>query len=80
MGRAPLGPQGHALVDAEAMLLIDDGEGEIGERGGLLEQRVGADRDQGLAAGQTIEHPLPHRLALAAGEHRHRNPQGRKPA
>ena len=38
-----------ALVHAEAVLLVDDGEREIAERDLVLEQRVGADEEIDLA-------------------------------
>ena len=43
--RLALGAERQALVDAEAVLLVDDREAEIAEGDALLEQRVGADRD-----------------------------------
>ena len=42
----------HALADAEAVLLVDDGEAEVVEGDVLLEQRVGADEDRDLARGE----------------------------
>ena len=49
-GDCALAAQGVALLDAEAVLLVDDDEAEVGELDVLLEQRVGADDDAGLAA------------------------------
>ena len=46
---APLGER-RALLDPEAMLLVDDRDGEIGELDLALDQRVGADGDLRLAA------------------------------
>ena len=46
-----LGGERGALLDAEAVLLVDDDQAEVGELHLLLEQRVGADHDPGLAAG-----------------------------
>ena len=43
--RLALGGERQALAHAEAMLLVDHGEAEIGEGDALLEQGVGADRD-----------------------------------
>ena len=43
------------LVHAEAVLLVDDGEGEVAEDDVRLEQRVRADKDVDLARGQTLE-------------------------
>ena len=47
--RAPLGER-LALLDAEAVLLVDDRDGEVGELDVALDQRVRADRDLRLAA------------------------------
>ncbi len=54
VGRAAGGLVGErrTLLDAEAVLLVDDDEPEVGELDLVLEQRVGADHDAGLAAGQ----------------------------
>ncbi len=37
-----------ALLDAEAVLLVDDGDGEVAEGDALLDQRVRADDDVGV--------------------------------
>ncbi len=55
--------EGRTLLDAEAVLLVDDDQAEVGEGHVLLEQRVGADHDAGLAA-RDVEQRLP---ALALG-------------
>ena len=47
---AALGLQRQALVHAEAVLLVDDGEGQVLEHHVGLEQRVRADEDVDLAA------------------------------
>ena len=44
-----------ALVDPEAVLLVDDDQAEIGERDGVLDERVGADHDQRLARRDRLE-------------------------
>ena len=44
-GWAALGPQRVALLDAEAVLLVDDDQAEVGEVDALVEQGVGADDD-----------------------------------
>ena len=36
-----------ALLDAEAVLLVDDGDGEVAQLDALLDQRVRADDDVG---------------------------------
>ena len=46
---SPLRGEREALVHAEAVLLVDDGEREIAERDLVLEQRMGADQQIDLA-------------------------------
>ena len=54
---SPLRGERQALVHAEAVLLVDDGEREIAERDVLLEQRVGADeRCRSRRAARRVEH------------------------
>ena len=50
-----LGLQGEALVHAEAVLLVDDGKGEVSELDVRLEQRVRADQDVDLAALESLQ-------------------------
>ncbi len=45
-GRSP--DERLALLDAEAVLLVDDRDREVGEHDPALDQRVRADRDLGL--------------------------------
>ena len=52
---APLGERG-ALLDAEAVLLVDDGDGEVAEADLLLDQRVRADRDLHVARRDQLAH------------------------
>ena len=52
--------QGGALLDAEAMLFVDDDQGKVGETHRFLEQGVRADDDQRLGG-------IHGRLNLAAG-------------
>ncbi len=40
------------LLDAEAVLLVDDGDGEVGELDGLLDQRVRADGELRFTGGE----------------------------
>jgi hypothetical protein len=47
--RVALGLQSLTLVDAEAVLFVDDGQRQPVEANGVLEQGVGADGDLGLA-------------------------------
>ena len=49
-----------ALLDAEAVLLVDDDQAEVGEPDAVLDQRVGADDDARLP-GLRIEQRLPLR-------------------
>ena len=55
VGGAALGGERQALVDAEAMLLVDDDQGEVAEVDALLEERVGADEEVDRAAGEAGE-------------------------
>ena len=57
-----LAVQRAALVDAEAVLLVDDGDREPVERHRALDQRVGADQQLELAARE-----LPEQVGAAAG-------------
>ena len=51
----PLAVERRALAHAEAVLLVDDDDGERGELDGRLDQRVGADDQRQLAAGELAE-------------------------
>ena len=70
-----------ALLDAEAMLLVDDDEREPLELDALLEQRVRADDDGGAAVGDSRERrgSRARRSARRAAS-RLRNPKGRASA
>jgi hypothetical protein len=61
MGRdtAGLGLEGGPLVDAEAMLLVDDRQSEVGEDHRTLEECVRADDDRRLTAGDALAGPAP---------------------
>ena len=61
-GAVALGAEGVALLDAEAVLLVDDDEAEVGEVDALLQEGVGADDDAGAAVGD-----LGARLPLRRG-------------
>ena len=50
---AALGERG-PLLDAEAVLLVDDRDGEVGELDLALDQRVGADRDPDVPRGDEL--------------------------
>ena len=50
-GRGRLGPQRVPLLDAEAVLLVDHDQAQVGELDLLLDQGVGADDDAGVAGG-----------------------------
>jgi hypothetical protein len=43
--RAVLAPQAGALSHTEAVLLVDDGEAQVVELHGILNQSMGADKD-----------------------------------
>ena len=63
-----LGGERHALVHAEAMLLVDHGEREIGELDFLLDQRVRADDELDRTIGQALHRLLLLLLPVAAGQ------------
>ena len=54
-------PQRVPLLDAEPVLLVDDDQAEVGELHPVLEQRVGADDDAGLARGGLQQRLAPGR-------------------
>ena len=62
--------QGQALLDAEAVLLVDHGEGEILEHHILLKQRVGADDQRQAAIGKAGENGRAVLALVAAGQQR----------
>ena len=62
--------QRRPLLDAEAVLLVDDDEAEVGELHGLLEQRVGADDDARLPRRRLEQRPLAGRGRQRAGQQR----------
>ena len=77
-GRALL-PQTQPLVHAEAMLLVDDRNRERGEFDALLEQRVRADHDPGVAAAHRGEGLAPRPRARPPREQRDRNAERFEP-
>ena len=70
---AGLGLEKSALLDPEAMLLVDHGEPEVGEGDRLLEQGVGPDDDTGLAVGDRLARVAPTLGRERAREERHRH-------
>ena len=56
MGRGvALAAEGGALHDAETvLLLVDDGEGQVGDVHGVLDEGVGADEDVEFAVGGAL--------------------------
>ena len=67
MRQAPLVAQQHPLVDAEAVLFVDDGQREAAELDARLEQRMSADGDQIFAFAQGGKPRAALGGALAAG-------------
>ena len=63
-----------ALMHAEAVLLVDDGEAEIAELDLVLKQRVGADDEIDLAVGQRRRASARASGRVAAGEERELTP------
>ena len=74
---AALRAQGVALLDAEAVLLVDDDEPEVGELHALRQQRVGADDDARLPGRRLEQGPAAGRGAQRAGEQRDPGGDGR---
>ncbi len=62
------------LAHAEAVLLVDDADRQPGEAHVRLDQRVGADHEAELAAGQAPEGLAPARRGGRPGEQRERDP------
>ena len=65
-----LAAQRIALLDTEAVLFVDDHEGEVEEVDVVLQQRVGADHDAGVAADDVEQGAAALGGRLAAGEQR----------
>ena len=68
--RLALAGEREALTDAEAMLLVDDREAEIGEDDAFLEQRMRADRDVDFARRERRQRLAPLGGLVAAGQQR----------
>ena len=64
----PGAAQGGALFDAEAVLLIGDGEGQVGQFDAVLDDGVGADEEVEVSLGRHAEDLATGRGAGAAGE------------
>ena len=67
---AALGLERHALVQPEPVLLVHDGQRQVGERHALLHQRVGPDHEVDAAVGDPLEDALPVLAGDGAGQHR----------
>ena len=65
-----LGGDRGSLLDAEAVLLVDDDQPEIGGLHLLLQQRVGADDDAGLSRGDVEQRRAPRSGGHGAGDER----------
>ena len=65
-----LGERG-ALLDAEAVLLVDDDHAQAVELDARLEQRVRADDERGVARGDALQARAPLGRAQVARDHRH---------
>ena len=77
---APLLAQRQALMHAEAVLLIDDDESQIGKFDVCLKQRLGADGDGGLPRSDFFERVLARAAVELAGESGHDNTERLEPA
>ena len=67
-----LGVERLALLDPEAVLLVDHAEAEAGELHGRLDQRVGADDQAELAAGEALQCFAAPRRRRRPGQQRER--------
>src|SRR5437899_12645403 len=67
--RGASGHESGALLDAEAVLLVDDGDGKVAQLEAFLDQRMRPDDDVGA------ERHLPLALARRAGEERTADPE-----
>ena len=76
---AALLPQQHALLDAEAVLLVDDRQRERVELHAFLEQRVGADDQRYLSAQDRGERGAARARVHRAGDEHDRNLERREP-
>ena len=63
-----LGRKRHALMHAEAMLLVDHGQSEVGEFDVLLHQRMRADNELDRAVAEPLKSFFLHLLAVASRE------------
>ena len=72
--------QAHALVHAEAVLLVDDHQRELREAQLVLEQGVRADRDPLVAAGERGLGLAPRLRRQPAGDEARRDAERREPA
>ena len=68
----PLGVERPALLDPEAVLLVDDAEAEAGELDRRLDQRVGADDQAQLAGREPLQRFLAPRRRRRPGQQRER--------
>ena len=73
VGAFALGAQREALVDAEAVLLVDHREGQVVIDDRILEQRVGAHHDRDRAVGESAQQPGALAAFHRSGQHRHRH-------
>ena len=68
-----LGDERAALAHAEAVLLVDDGDGQRAERDRVLDQCVRPDDERALAAAQAVEQVRAARCGCRAGQQRERH-------
>src|SRR6202042_1919403 len=66
--RLALAGQRQPLMDAKAMLLVDDGEREIAKGDIVLKESVGADNNIDIAVGETAENFVAFAAAFASGQ------------
>ena len=66
-------------MNAEAVLLVDDGQAQGSKLDRGLEERVGTDDDQRVAAGNGFQPRLALLCRKTAGDQPHVDPKSRKP-
>ena len=70
--------QGQALLDAETVLFVDDGEAQVGKGDPLLEQRMGSDNDGQRAGNQRRQRASTGPRPAPARQQADLNPGGRQ--
>ena len=80
VGVVALGAEGEALLDPEAVLLVDHRQREIAKRDIRLHQRMRADDDRGQPGGEARQHRVARPPLLAPGQQADLDPGRRREA